>query len=682
MKKHRILCLFIPALLSVCAFSCKGVIPAAAQPPVPDPEKALAAYYAGKVEEAAAELEAAAGLDGGNTAVKRQLAAIYRELGDHKQMLPLLEELAAAENSPGEAHLELFTAYYLAGNYKKAADCRNAAEEAARALSPRKQAEFLFIDAMLKTEEGDTAAAIAQFQESLELERYRPIAWFTLGGLLEKISPREAETCYRNAITQDAALTGALYPLGRLLAGREAWPQAEEMLERAARRRPEDREIAAALAEARRHAGASAAETAVLSRKIAANPPKVTPFRGEAAASIRIGLAERRELVTVKPGGAFRISGPAGLLYRGGAREQFWVAWTGRNGGNLSIRDETGAVLIATGKNLTLELVNPSDTVLIAGIVSGFPRTARSYRGALEFMSMEEGMTVVNFLNVEEYLYSVVPSEMPSSWPAEALKAQAVAARSYSIAQLGQFAERGFDLFGTPHSMAYHGTGEETKAASQAVDATRGMILTAGGETLKAYFSANHGGYSEDSLAMWGFDAHMAAVPDVLLAKRETFLPLNELESWLRGEPYSYSSVKRYHFASSYRWEKWVAADEIRRRLRENQDEDPGEIRRVVSRGRGVSGRVKELEVAGSEKSVFVKGDAIWSAMGALRSSLFTVDYRLDEHGRVEYVVFHGAGHGHGIGLDQHGAAGMASAGYTAEQILKQYYPRAELTRL
>jgi SpoIID/LytB domain protein len=67
--------------------------------------------------------------------------------------------------------------------------------------------------------------------------------------------------------------------------------------------------------------------------------------------------------------------------------------------------------------------------------------------------------------------------------------------------------------------------------------------------------------------------------------------------------------------------------------------------------------------------------------MGALRSSLFTIAYKYDKTGNVEYVIFRGAGHGHGIGLDQHGAAGMASSGYSAEEILRHYYPRAEISR-
>jgi SpoIID/LytB domain protein len=226
--------------------------------------------------------------------------------------------------------------------------------------------------------------------------------------------------------------------------------------------------------------------------------------------------------------------------------------------------------------------------------------------------------------------------------------------------------------------MAYHGAGAETRATTRAVDDTRGIILKGGAEPLKAYFSANHGGYSEDTATMWGYDAYMAAVPDILLPKRSTYLPLDELDAWIHEAPSSFSSVSRFYYSSSYRWEKWVAAGEIRRRL----PEDPGKIRRIVSRGRGISGRVYELEAEGEDKSVFVQGDAIWAAMGALRSSLFTIGYKFDKTGNVEYVIFKGAGHGHGIGLDQHGAAGMANAGYSAEEILRHYYPRAELAHL
>jgi SpoIID/LytB domain protein len=668
-----------PFLFLFCAFSCSGT---PESPPVeqtiPTVEDALEAYYEGRVEDAETVFEAI--LD--DMSAKRQLASVYRELGNYRGMIKLLEDIV---DSGGEdLNQELFAAYYLSGEMRKAAAFRDRAEETARYASSRERADFLFFDAMLRREQGDTETAIELFRESLALERYRSVAWFTLGELLEKSSPREAENCYRSAVSQDAAFTQALYPLGKALAARKAWGQAADILGRAARRFPDDPEIAAAFAEARRRFGEqNAAE--LIRRKISANPPRVTPAPGESF--IRIGLAEDRNLVSVKSGGAFKIrsEGP-GIVYRGKAREQIWIAWNSGSPsgggpdepGRIDIQDADGRVVVRSGEALTLEYDDPADTSIVAGVVSGFPGTNRTYRGKLEFRLFGNGITAINIVNIEEYLYGVIPSEMPANWPEEALKAQAVAARSYSLANLGQFAGKGFDLYGTPHSMAYHGVGAETTTTTRAVDDTRGLILKGGGEPLKAYFSANHGGYSEDSKTMWGYDAYMAAVPDILLPERVKRLPLDELDAWIHEVPFSFSSVSQFHYSSSYRWEKWVAAAEIRRRL----PDDPGEIKRVVSRGRGISGRVYKLEVEGEDKNVFVRGDDIWAAMGALRSSLFTIGYKFDEKGNVEYVIFRGAGHGHGIGLDQHGAAGMASAGYSAEEILRHYYPRGELVHM
>ncbi|MDR1507417.1 MAG: SpoIID/LytB domain-containing protein [Treponema sp.] len=665
-------CGFLPLVL--CAFSCSGSADRLEQNGSAV-EDVLEAYYAGRIEEAAAGLEAVLESGGGDASAKRQLVVVYRELGNYPGMIKLLEELV--DSGSEENSLELFEAYYLSGWLDRAAAFRERAEDAVRYSTSRDRADFLFFSAMLCADRGDEEEAIEQFRESLALEKYRPIGWFTLGRLLEKNSPREAENCYRSAITQDSAFTQALYPLGRTLAARKAWIQAEDILGRAARRFPEDREIAAAFSEAQAHAGSR--ETAdPVRRRITANPPKTAPVKTSEEGFIRIGLAEGRELVSVKSGGAFSLrSEESGIVYRGRAREQIWIA---RNGSRMDIQNADNAVIVRSGEPLVLEYGDPSDTSIVAGLVAGSPGINRVYRGKLEFRPSRNGITVVNIIGMEEYLYGVVPSEMPSVWPEEALKAQAIAARSYGLAQLGQFSGRGFDLYGTPRSMAYYGAGSETKAATQAVDDTRGVILKGGGEPLKAYFSANHGGYSEDSRTMWGYDAYMEAVPDIMLPERTEYLSPDKLDAWIREAPESFSSVSRFYYSSSYRWEKWVAAGEIRRRLREGVvSEDPGEIQRIVSRGRGISGRIYELEAAGSEKSVFVKGDAIWAAMGALRSSLFTIAYKFDGGGNVEYVIFRGAGHGHGIGLDQHGAAGMASAGYSAEEILRHYYPRAEL---
>jgi SpoIID/LytB domain protein len=223
-------------------------------------------------------------------------------------------------------------------------------------------------------------------------------------------------------------------------------------------------------------------------------------------------------------------------------------------------------------------------------------------------------------------------------------------------------------------SAAYRGFGGEARETTAAVDATRGLYLEAvAGTPLRAYYSANHGGYSEDSRSVWGTNTFMAAVADKLLIPRSTFLPVDELASWLSSRPPTYSSIAKLHSTQAYRWEKWVSAQELSAKY------DIGDVLRVVSRGRGISGRINEVELLGNKGRISVREDLIRSGLGGLRSNLFTIRAKTGLDGLPEYFIFLGAGWGHGVGLDQTGAAGMANAGYTATQILKHYYPLAHI---
>jgi len=640
----------------------------------------LEAYYAGKLEETAA----AFGSGRAPFKDKTQMVVLYWELGEMNRATELLEELLKEKNisetDRNELQVQLFYTYCLAGNYSKAAPLRTSVERVLQYRDDRTRAEFFFYSALVYEEMGYTERAVELYKRSLDLNKWRAVAWYRLGLLLRGSDPKEAENCLKTCWEQDSSFTNVLLPLARLYMDKKEWNKAGNYLYTANNRLPNNRAINNALAETRKHVYVGPGDgTNLIRREIKTKPPKVQPppaFPKEG--NIRIGLVEGRNLVSVKAGGPFIIqtAGNRAALYNGSAQEQFWVEYT--KNGAMTIQDKDRKVLARSSSPLVYRLDSNENTSIVAGVVSGSPGVNRTYRGSLEFRSGSSGITVVNTVSMEEYLYAVVPSEMPVSWPAEALKAQAIAARSYSIANLGQFADRGFDLFGTPHSMAYHGVGSEHRNSSDAVRLTRGRILFGGKQPLKAYFSANHGGYSEDSLTLWGYDAYMQAVPDKLLPLRAKPLALDDLYRWIRDTPATYSNVPRYSYISAYRWEKWVSPEEIRRRL----PDDPGEITHIITRGRGISGRIVELEVQGTKKTVMVKGDSVWYAMGSLRSSLFTIRQKLDRNGKLEYFVFQGAGHGHGIGLDQHGAAGMASVGLAAEEILLHYYPRSEPGRL
>ena len=288
---------------------------------------------------------------------------------------------------------------------------------------------------------------------------------------------------------------------------------------------------------------------------------------------------------------------------------------------------------------------------------------------------------MVNQLNLEEYLYSVVPSEIPAYWPEEALTAQAIAARSYTLANMGRFSNRGFDLMGSVRSASYRGAGNEAERTNAAVDASQGQVLTYDGKILNAVYSANSGGHTESGESVWGNPSPLQAVSDPELSTRTSPLPPEDLARWLAETPASFSSKPGLHSASAYRWRTWVSAEEISARLR-SRGTELGQIISLLSKGRGISGRVEKILVRGTLGSSEIRGDAIRSVLGSLRSNLFVSEPLLGSGKLPESFIFSGGGWGHGVGMDQSGAAGMASDGWTAAEILAHYYPGTAIETL
>lgn len=156
-----------------------------------------------------------------------------------------------------------------------------------------------------------------------------------------------------------------------------------------------------------------------------------------------------------------------------------------------------------------------SDYVVLKPAENGFISAKNKwYRGFLVIQNKNKKLTVINDVNLEDYLKGVVPSEMPSSWEIEALKAQAVAARSYALANLGKRASLGFDLKDTPEDQAYGGATAETSKTNTAVDETNGLVLTYNYKVVSAFYSASAGGHTVTSKQAWGSDLpYLRAVP-------------------------------------------------------------------------------------------------------------------------------------------------------------------------
>lgn len=254
-----------------------------------------------------------------------------------------------------------------------------------------------------------------------------------------------------------------------------------------------------------------------------------------------------------------------------------------------------------------------------------------SYRGKIKLQpsAYTSGITVVNALPMEEYLCGVVPSEVSPSWHEDALKAQAVAARTYAMFHRDGFRSAGYDVTDDTRSQVYRGTAVEAEATSRAIVETAGEIVTSGGKAIDAVFHSNGGGYTENSENVWGSKI-----------------------SYLRGVKEEGSSTV------NKAWTKTVSKSDFERVL------DIGSVKKVElsklkkgpvkAKDRGVSGRVTSFTVQGSKGKKTVTGNEIKSWFG-LSSTLFDLEIK------GKNVVFTGYGAGHGLGLSQWGAEAMAA---------------------
>lgn len=173
-----------------------------------------------------------------------------------------------------------------------------------------------------------------------------------------------------------------------------------------------------------------------------------------------------------------------------------------------------------TGNTISIEIHGQMFNLNISRVVikpneSGFISTKRRwYRGDFIVENRNGKLLVVNDVKLEDYILGVVPAEMPSKWNQEALKAQAIAARSYAIANRGKRANHGYDLKDTPEDQAYGGASVETYSTNLAVSETKGVVITYNSKVIPAYYSASAGGHTKNSGDVWNKDLpFLKAVP-------------------------------------------------------------------------------------------------------------------------------------------------------------------------
>jgi peptidoglycan hydrolase-like amidase len=290
----------------------------------------------------------------------------------------------------------------------------------------------------------------------------------------------------------------------------------------------------------------------------------------------------------------------------------------------------------------------------------------------------------VDVVDLESYTHGVLSAEMPIASPMEALKAQAVLARTHALFILRarqRHAEDGYHLCDGQHCQVYLGVGSETPRSRSVVDATRGRIATSRGRVANVVYSANCGGHTQGSgeLKGWGGVSHFSGGPDAPGAVPLPSSPWG-LRLWLRSRPPSYCSLAAGVLPSHFRWTRAIPAQDLEKRL--NRLAPIGALQAVVPLRRSASGHLNSVLVRGSRESMIIDtemGIRSLLGIGSQRSSLFVLDTEYGPDGRPALFLFHGGGWGHGVGLCQAGAMGRAERGRSYVDILAAYYRGIEI---
>lgn len=338
-----------------------------------------------------------------------------------------------------------------------------------------------------------------------------------------------------------------------------------------------------------------------------------------------------------------------------------------------------------------------------------------SYRGVLELSKNDQGVLIINELPVEEYLYGVIPSEMPLSYETEALKAQAICARAYACRQMESdaYASYGAHLDDSISTQVYNNVVEDERAIF-AVDDTYGVVPCYNNQVIEAFFFSTSGGTTSNNSVVWGgnqepylLDTMETELNDIAELDNEasfrSFIDGNLGTDFLEAdEPFfrwsvSFTEEQMNETINNHLYDRIKAMPENLLALNAQGGFDKkeissiGELERIEVTKRGASGIIEEMVIYGTAETILVKGQsnarallspeqvAIQKQDGStvegwttLPSAYFYID---DTNGYTLY----GGGFGHGVGLSQNGANDMAKLGYHASDIITHYYTAVEL---
>ena len=315
-----------------------------------------------------------------------------------------------------------------------------------------------------------------------------------------------------------------------------------------------------------------------------------------------------------------------------------------------------------------------------------------SYLGNIEIKKEAEGLTIVNDLYLEDYLKKVVPSEMPGSYESEALKVQAVCARTYAYRHIlgNSYSQYGAHVDDSTNFQVYNNT-EESPRASEAVNATYGQMMFYGEQAVEAFYFSTSCGHTTDGRAWGGTGEATPYLKARELRDRKECLDLSSnaaFSEFIKNKDYPAYDQS----FPMYRWEAEISARTLEEKLG-----DLGKITGMEVKKRGAGGIAENIVIEGTAGSKELKGQTqIRNVLGSssleikrkdgksqsgfaiLPSAYISIEKRTGTDGSISFYLY-GGGYGHGVGMSQNGAQGMAKEGKDYKTILNFFYEGAEI---
>ena len=425
---------------------------------------------------------------------------------------------------------------------------------------------------------------------------------------------------------------------------------------------------------------------------------------------VKVGIISRDEIIFV-PEGSFSVNGETVQGEQKVVFEAGKIRWKGE------IYDE-----------LFFESDNKASTFTLKDVLIGINfhwerKEDQRFQGALKFIVEDNAITAINIIPVEDYLTSVISSEMSSSASLELLKAHAVISRSWLLAQIEKnktisakernsaFIETedkrirwydredhtNFDVCADDHCQRYQGVSrafENIEQVRQAIAETSGEVLFFDGKICDARFSKCCGGVVEEFENCWE-DTHipyLAKLRDDVNSQVFPDLTLDtEAVKWIQERPSAFCNTTDAKILSQvlnnydqethdfYRWSLRYSIEDLSELIKRRSGIDFGTVIDLIPLKRGASGRIVELEIVGTKRTMII-GKELEIRRSLSESHLYSSAFYIEKSD--DGFTLHGAGWGHGVGLCQIGAAVMGEKGYTYDKILLHYYTKAEIKKL